>query len=114
MKKEEALQKIKDNFGEKYLVRVELIASEKFGNKESLKLKFYQSIIDGYTNINKLWTSDEVIKDLKTKIDSAKEEDKERILLEIIETYDVAVPEIRQMLKKYDRILKNMQIKNLK
>jgi len=104
--------KIKDKFGEKALSRVEIVASNKFGNKEGLKLKFYQSILDGFISIDTLWTSDDVIKDIKNRIDSASDEEREKIILEIVDTYDVGNAEVKQMLIKYERILKNLQKNN--
>ncbi len=100
--------KIKEKFGEKALSRVEIIASNKFGNKEGLKLKFYQSILDGFISIDTLWTSDDVIKDIKNRIDSASDKEREKLILEIVDTYNVGNVEIKQMLTKYERILRKL------
>ena len=62
-------------------------------------------IANGYININNLWTTDEVVASLKNKIDKASEEDKEKVILEILDTYDVSQPEIKQLLRKYKRYI---------
>jgi hypothetical protein len=45
----------------------------------SIKIKFYQSILEGYINPSELWTNDDTILSLKSKIDSVSDNDKEKI-----------------------------------
>ena len=97
--------KLQEKVGDKSFIRAQFIATEKFGEKKRLKDKFYQSILDGYINVNDLWTTDEVVASLKNKIDKASEEDKEKVILEILDTYDISQPEIKQLLRKYKRYI---------
>ena len=100
--------KLQEKIGDKSFTRAQLIATEKFGEKKRLKDKFYQSILEGFTDIKDLWISDDVISSLKNKIDKASDENKEKVILEILDTYDSSVPEVKQLLKKYNRYLKNI------
>ena len=89
--------------------RTSMIATERFGQKENLKIKFYQSILEGYINPSELWTNDDTILSLKSKIDSVSDNDKEKIILEILDTYDTKDPKIKELLRKYERYLKKFQ-----
>ena len=111
--KENIITELKEKIGEKNFSRLEIAAEEKFGQKESLKFKYYQNILDGSLDINTIFTSDEVIESIKLKLESFKSEDeKNKYLLEILDTYDVSDPSIRSFLKKYERAFKLMQKNN--
>lgn len=108
-KQEKVTNSLKEKIGEKLFNRTQIIANERFGSKESLKIKFYQSILEGYINPSELWTSDDTISSLKSKIDSAPDGEKEQLILEILDTYDIKDPKIKELLRKYERYLKKFQ-----
>jgi hypothetical protein len=108
-KQEKVVSSLKEKIGEKMFVRTSMIATERFGDKQSLKIKFYQSILEGYINPHVLWTNDDTISSLKSKIDSSPDGEKEKIILEILDTYDTKDPKIKELLRKYDRYLKKFQ-----
>ena len=109
MTKQEKLQLLQgqliEKFGQKTFNRVELIANEKFGQKTDIKMKFFQSVIEGYITPDELWTSDENIEALRIKIEKTPDAKKEEVLLEILDTYDGKDPKIKMLLKKYSTIL---------
>ena len=108
-KQEKVINSLKEKLGEKMFNRTSMIATERFGEKQNLKIKFYQSILEGYINPSELWTNDDTILSLKSKIDSVSDNDKEKIILEILDTYDTKDPKIKELLRKYDRYLKKLQ-----
>lgn len=108
-KQEKVINSLKEKLGEKMFNRTSMIATERFGQKENLKIKFYQSILEGYINPSELWTNDDTILSLKSKIDSVSDKDKEKIILEILDTYDTKDPKIKELLRKYERYLKKLQ-----
>ena len=108
-KQEQVISSLKEKIGEKMFTRTSLIATERFGEKQSLKIKFYQSILEGYINPSELWTNDDTISSLKSKIDSVSDSEKEALILEILDTYDVKDPKIKELLRKYERYLKKFQ-----
>jgi hypothetical protein len=109
MTKQEKLQLIQgqliEKFGQKTFNRIELIATERFGQKTDFKIKFFQSVIEGYIKPDELWTSDENIESLKTKIEKTPDNKKEEVLLEILDTYDTKDPKVKELMKKYSSIL---------
>ncbi len=108
-KQEKVINSLKEKIGEKLFNRTQIIANERFGGKENLKIKFYQSILEGYINPSELWTSDDTILSLKSKIDSVPDVEKEQLILEILDTYDIKDPKIKELLRKYERYLKKFQ-----
>ena len=108
-KQEKVINSLKEKLGEKMFNRTSMIATERFGEKQNLKNKFYQSILEGYINPSELWTNDDTILSLKSKIDSVSDNDKEKIILEILDTYDTKDPKIKELLRKYERYLKKFQ-----
>jgi len=109
-KQDQIINSLKEKIGEKLFNRTQIIANSKFGNKEGLKSKFYQSILEGYINPSELWVSDDTVSLLKEKIESAPDNEKEQIILSILDgAYDTSDPKIRELLKKYDRYLKKIQ-----
>ena len=108
-KQEQVISSLKEKIGEKMFTRTSMIATERFGDKQSLKIKFYQSILEGYINPSELWTNDDTISSLKSKIESVSDNDKEKIILEILDTYDITDPKIKELLRKYERYLKKFQ-----
>lgn len=108
-KQEKVINSLKEKIGEKLFNRTQIIANERFGGKENLKIKFYQSILEGYINPSELWTSDDTILSLKSKIDSAPDGEKEQLILEILDTYDIKDPKIKELLRKYERYLRKFQ-----
>jgi len=108
-KQEKVINSLKEKLGEKMFDRTSMIATERFGQKENLKIKFYQSILEGYINPSELWTNDDTISSLKSKIDSTPDGEKEKLILEILDTYDTKDPKIKELLRKYDRYLKKFQ-----
>jgi hypothetical protein len=108
-KQEKVINSLKEKIGEKMFDRTSMIATERFGQKENLKIKFYQSILEGYINPSELWTNDDTISSLKSKIDSTPDGEKEKLILEILDTYDTKDPKIKELLRKYDRYLKKFQ-----
>ena len=108
-KQEKVINSLKEKLGEKMFNRTSMIATERFGEKQNLKIKFYQSILEGYINPSELWTNDDTILSLKSKIDSVSDNDKEKIILEILDTYDTKDPKIKELLRKYERYLKKLQ-----
>lgn len=109
MTKQEKLQNLTnqviEKFGEKTFARITMIGEERFGNKTDLRIKFLQSVIEGYVNPDEIWTSDESINLLKEKIESTPDDKKEKILLEILDTYDSKDPKIKLLLRRYSNIL---------
>ena len=109
MTKQEKLQSIEgqviEKFGQKTYNRISIISTERFGQKTDLKIKFLQSIIEGYIKPDELWTSDENINDLQNKIERTPDSKKEEILLEILDTYDSKDPKIKLLLRRYSSIL---------
>ena len=108
-KQEKVINSLNEKLGEKMFNRTSMIATERFGEKQNLKIKFYQSILEGYINPSELWTNDDTILSLKSKIDSVSDNDKEKIILEILDTYDTKDPKIKELLRKYERYLKKLQ-----
>jgi len=108
-KQEKVINSLKEKLGEKMFDRTSMIATERFGQKENLKIKFYQSILEGYINPSELWTNDDTISSLKSKIDSTPDGEKEKLILEILDTYDTKDPKIKELLRKYERYLKKFQ-----
>lgn len=108
-KQDQVVNSLKEKLGEKMFTRTSMIATERFGQKENLKIKFYQSILEGYINPHELWTNDDTISSLKSKIESVSDNDKEKIILEILDTYDTKDPKIKELLRKYERYLKKFQ-----
>ena len=108
-KQEQVVSSLKEKIGEKMFTRTSMIATERFGDKQSLKIKFYQSILEGYINPHELWTNDDTISSLKSKIESVSDNEKEKIILEILDTYDIKDPKIKELLRKYERYLKKFQ-----
>jgi hypothetical protein len=108
-KQEKVINSLKEKIGEKMFKRTSIIATERFGDKQGLIIKFYQSILDGYINPNELWTNDDTISSLKLKINSASDSDKESLIMEIIDTYDTTDPKIKELLKKYKRYITKLK-----
>lgn len=108
-KQEKVTNSLKEKIGEKMFKRIQLIANERFGGKENLKIKFYQSILEGYINPLELWTSDDTISSLKSKIDSVPDGEKSQLILEILDTYDTKDPKIKELLRRYERYFKKIQ-----
>jgi hypothetical protein len=97
---------VTEKFGEKAYNRISMIGEERFGQRTDLKIKFLQSVIEGYLTPDEIWTSDENISLLKEKIDSTSNDiEKEKILLEILDTYDSKDPKIKLLLRRYSNIL---------
>lgn len=109
MTKQEKLQNLTqiltEKYGEKAFVRLSMVGEERFGKKTDLKIKFFQTVVDGYLNPDDIWTSDETILLLKEKIDSTSDDKKEKLLLEILDTYDPKDPKIKLLLRRYSNIL---------
>ena len=109
LSKQEKLQSLSDQiiekFGEKAFARISMIGEERFGKKTDLKIKFLQTVMEGYVSPDEIWTSDETISLLKEKIDSTPDDKKEKLLLEILDTYDVKDPKIKLLLRRYSNIL---------
>jgi hypothetical protein len=108
-KQEQVISSLKEKIGEKMFTRTSMIATERFGDKQGLKIKFYQSILEGYINPSELWTNDDTILSLKSKIDSVSDSEKEALIMEILDTYDIKDPKIKELLRKYERFLKKFQ-----
>jgi hypothetical protein len=108
-KQEKVISSLKEKIGEKMFTRTSMIATERFGDKQGLKIKFYQSILEGYINPSELWTNDDTILSLKSKIDSVSDSEKEALIMEILDTYDIKDPKIKELLRKYERYLKKFQ-----
>jgi len=108
-KQEKVISSLKEKIGEKMFTRTSMIATERFGDKQGLKIKFYQSILEGYINPSELSTNDDTILSLKSKIDSVSDSEKEALIMEILDTYDIKDPKIKELLRKYERFLKKFQ-----
>jgi len=108
-KQEKVVSSLKEKIGEKMFTRTSMIATERFGDKQGLKIKFYQSILEGYITPTELWTNDDTILSLKSKIDSVSDSEKEALIMEILDTYDIKDPKIKELLRKYERFLKKFQ-----
>lgn len=109
-KQDQIINSLKEKIGEKVFNKTQIIANSKFGNKEGLKSKFYQSILDGYINPSELWVSDDTVSLLKEKIESAPDNEKEQIIVSILDGVynDTSDPKIRELLRKYERYLKKI------
>lgn len=109
MTKQEKLENLTkiltEKYGEKTFARISMIGEERFGSKTNLKIKFFQSVIEGYLKPDEIWTSDESINLLKEKIESTPDDKKEKLLLEILDTYDPKDPKIKLLLRRYSNIL---------
>jgi hypothetical protein len=109
MTKQEKLEsltnQLTEKYGQKTFTRINMIAEERFGQKADFKIKFLQSVIEGYIKPDELWTSDENIKSLKQKIESTPDDKKETLLLEILDTYDTKDPKVKELMRKYSHIL---------
>ena len=106
-KQDQIINSLKEKIGEKVFNKTQIIANSKFGNKEGLKSKFYQSILDGYINPSEIWSDNDIILSLKEKINSSNDIDKEKLITEIIDTYDINT--IRKMNPKIKDILKRIK-----
>lgn len=104
-KLENLTQILTEKYGEKTFARISMIGEERFGSKTNLKIKFFQSVIEGYLKPDEIWTSDESINLLKEKIESTPDDKKEKLLLEILDTYDPKDPKIKLLLRRYSNIL---------
>ena len=102
---ENLTQILTEKYGEKTFTRISIIGEERFGSKNNLKIKFLESVIEGYLKPDEIWTSDESINLLKEKIESTPDDKKEKLLLEILDTYDTKDPKIKLLLRRYSNIL---------
>lgn len=113
MTKQEKLEEIKNQisqkFGNKTLNLVLMISDERFGEKSKLKMNFYQSILDGYIKPSELWTTDDNIQTLKSRVANAKDSEKESVLLEILDTYDTKDPKIKDLFNKHKHLLSSLK-----
>lgn len=107
-KQEKVINSLKEKIGEKMFTRTAMIATERFGDKQGLKIKFYQSILEGHINPSELWASDDTIASLKSKIESVSDSEKQALIMEILDTYDTKDPKIKELLRKYERYLKKL------
>ncbi len=103
--KENVINSLKEKVGEKLFNKASIIADERFGKKENLKIKFYQSIIEGYIDTSEMWTSDENVEFIKSKLEKSSDEDRVKIIHDIVNTYDTSDPKVRDLVKKYERYL---------
>lgn len=111
-KLQELTEKLTEKFGQKAINRIEIMSKEKFGDKTSLKVKFYQSIFEGYINPTQLFTTDENIEALRMKIENTPDSKKEEVILEIVDNmYDIYNPMWKGLFKKYQHILAKHNIK---
>ena len=104
-KLESLTKQLTEKFGQKTLARINMISEERFGKKVDFKIKFLQSIIEGHIKPDELWVSDENIKYLKQKIESTPDDKKEKLFLEILDTYDTKDPKVKELMRKYSHIL---------
>ena len=110
MTKQEKLEslttQLTEKCGQKTLARINMISEERFGKKVDFKIKFLQSIIEGHIKPDELWVSDENIKYLKQKIESTPDDKKEKLFLEILDTYDTKDPKVKELMKRYSLLLR--------
>jgi len=99
-------EKLISRFGEKLFKRAQLIAENKFGYKMNLISKYYQGIYDGYIDLDEEWSDESIIDLIKNKIEKSSEEDKLKVINEIISTYDEKDGKTKYILEKYHRALK--------
>jgi hypothetical protein len=50
-----------------------------------------------------------IVNFVKSKIDSVSDSEKEDLIMEILDTYDIKDPKIKELLRKYERYLKKFQ-----
>lgn len=99
-------EKLQEKIGTLSFNRAKIIANSRFGNKEKLKIKFYQSVLDGYINIDKEWTDESIIKSISDKLQSSSDSEKSEIVTSIVSTYDSKQPQIAAILSKYKKFIK--------
>jgi hypothetical protein len=95
---------ILEKMGEFSLRRAKILADSKFGDKIKLKIKFYQSILDGYVNIDKEWDDKSTISLISSRLSSATEEEKRDILSNIMDVY-ASNPKLKSIISKYKKFI---------
>ena len=109
-KLESLTKQLTEKCGQKTLARINMISEERFGKKVDFKIKFLQSIIEGHIKPDELWVSDENIKYLKQKIESTPDDKKEKLFLEILDTYDTKDPKVKELMKNnFDLIINDFE-----
>ena len=115
MNKEETLQKIEERYGNSVLSKILEFADSdsNFSKSEKLKLKFLQSVLDTGYSEKEFVTSEEQIRIISEKLEIADDNEREIILLNIIDTFRDLNP-LKSVLRKYEDILNKIQIENKK
>jgi hypothetical protein len=105
--KETVLESLKGKLSESDFILAQKFADLKFDQSEKLKVKYFQSIIDGFIDFQKEKEShkddDKFLEELAEKLKSGKTED----LLDILDNVDIKNPKIKAILKKHkDQFMK--------
>lgn len=85
--------------------RAKIIAESRFGEKQKLKNKFYQAVLEGHISIDKEWVDESTIKLISESLSLAPDSRKKEIISSIMETYDANQPQVKSVLAKYKKFL---------
>jgi len=97
--------KLQEKIGILSFKRAKIIADSRFGEKQKLKNKFYQSILEGYISIDKEWVDESIIKSISDRLQSSSDDKKREIILSIVNTYDITQPQVKEILAKYKKFI---------
>jgi hypothetical protein len=96
---------LQEKIGATSFNRAKIIAESRFGEKQKLKNKFYQSVIEGHINIDKEWVDESTIKLISESLQIAPDSRKKEIISSIMDTYDTTQPQVKAILVKYKKYL---------
>lgn len=98
------INEISNKYGEISSKRAVIIADIKFKSKDKLKIKFYESVLDGNININDEWSNDSIISEIKSNILSLPKDKINGYIKMIMSAYDTKKDQ--NLIKTYKRYLK--------
>ncbi len=97
--------KLQEKIGILSFKRAKIIADSRFGEKQKLKNKFYQSVLEGHISIDKEWVDESIIKSISDRLQSSPDDKKREIILSIVNTYDITQPQVKDILAKYKKFI---------
>lgn len=114
--KEELLQKIEEKYAKELSDKIIKYADSEFGEKERLKLKYLQSVLDTeFMEYEHKLLTDEQVKIISDKLEISTDEEIENILIDIIDNVAYLKP-LKMMFIKYKDIISKIKedgVKNI-
>lgn len=114
--KEELLQKIEEKYTKELSDKIIKYADSEFGEKERLKLKYLQSVLDTeFMEYEHKLLTDEQVKIISDKLEISTDEEIENILIDIIDNVAYLKP-LKMIFIKYKDIISKIKedgVKNI-